>query len=136
MVFDLAKIDTKDIYVEEKSEIEKKSNTNQRLKYERERRGWSLGYVATLIDCPDPHTIGRWERGISFPSPRYRHALCELFGKDAEELGLLKRDQDLISDEPLQQPLAVVGREPHEAAYVPRSETCFFFNVKLPCADD
>ena len=72
----------------------KRTMANQRLKHERERRGWSLGYVAASIDCPDPHTVGRWERGTSFPSPRYRQALCELFGKDAQELGLISKEPE------------------------------------------
>jgi transcriptional regulator with XRE-family HTH domain len=74
--------------VERKNVTEKKAIARPQLKYERERRGWALEYVATLINCPDPRTIARWERGAISPSPRYRQVLCETFGKDAEELGL------------------------------------------------
>ncbi len=34
-------------------------------------------------------TVSRWENGVTFPSLYYQQQLCELFGKSAEELGLL-----------------------------------------------
>src|SRR5712671_168773 len=80
--------------VESNHLIEKKAPSKPKLKYERERRGWTLEHVATQINCPDSHMITRWERGTTSPSPRYRQALCELFGKDAEELGLLPKRLD------------------------------------------
>lgn len=62
---------------------------NQRLKRERELRGWSQAKVASEIGT-DPATIGRWERGLSFPYPYFREKLCVLFGKSAPELGLVQ----------------------------------------------
>src|SRR5260370_35676361 len=41
--------------------------TNDQLKRERQRRGWSREYVAEQIGIADPKTIGRWERGVAFP---------------------------------------------------------------------
>ena len=67
----------------------KKRVPNHRLKEEREKRGWTHKDVADLIDLPDAHTVGRWERGVSFPLPHYRQKLCSIFGKSLEELGLL-----------------------------------------------
>jgi transcriptional regulator with XRE-family HTH domain len=64
---------------------------NKRLKYARELRGWSRSYVAERVET-DPQTVARWERGDTFPSPYHRQKLCELFGKNAEELGLIKED--------------------------------------------
>lgn len=69
---------------------ERKRVPNQRLREERERRGLAHRDVAEYIGLPDPHTVGRWERGVSFPHPHYRQKLCQLFGKSAEELGLFK----------------------------------------------
>jgi transcriptional regulator with XRE-family HTH domain len=66
---------------------------NQRLKRERELRGWSQAKVATEIGT-DPATIGRWERGLSFPYPYFREKLCVLFGKSAQELGLVRNKDD------------------------------------------
>ncbi len=71
--------------------VKKKIVPNQRLREERERRTWTLEDVAERIDLPDSHTVSRWERGISFPSARYRQALCRIFEKPPGELGLLRR---------------------------------------------
>jgi transcriptional regulator with XRE-family HTH domain len=62
---------------------------NLRLKYERQQRGWSQGRLAEHIGVPD-YYISRWERGEVQPSPFYQQKLCELFGKTAQELGLLQ----------------------------------------------
>lgn len=69
---------------------ERKRVPNQKLRKERERRGLAHKDVAEHIGLPDPHTVGRWERGVSFPQPHYRQKLCQLFDKSAEELGLVK----------------------------------------------
>jgi transcriptional regulator with XRE-family HTH domain len=61
---------------------------NRRLKYERELRGWSQQYVATQINA-ERYYVSRWEIGTASPRPDYRRKLCELFGMNAEELGLL-----------------------------------------------
>lgn len=65
----------------------------QKLKYEREKRGWSQAVLAehVQIDCK---TIYRWEAGKSIPHPFYRQKLCEAFQISAEELGLLKDKPD------------------------------------------
>lgn len=68
-----------------------KTIPNEQLKYARELCGWSRSYVAERVDS-DPRTVARWERGNTFPSPFHRQRLCELFGKNAEELGLIKND--------------------------------------------
>jgi predicted ATPase/transcriptional regulator with XRE-family HTH domain len=91
-------------HVTKKNQTEKKAISKPQLKYEREQRGWTIAYVATQVDCPDPHMIGRWERGVISPSPRYRQALCELFGKNAEELGFIPRP-DMLHEQALDQPV-------------------------------
>jgi Predicted ATPase len=63
---------------------------NHLLRAEREQRNWSHKNVAERIDLPDPQTVGRWERGMTFPQPHYRQRLCELYGKSAAELGLMR----------------------------------------------
>ncbi|HKF36863.1 MAG TPA: NB-ARC domain-containing protein [Ktedonobacteraceae bacterium] len=62
---------------------------HEQLRYERELRGWSQADLAEKVGC-DTKTIGRWESGERFPRPYHRQSLCEIFGKNAEELGLLK----------------------------------------------
>jgi uncharacterized membrane protein/DNA-binding XRE family transcriptional regulator len=66
--------------------------SNQKLKQEREQRGWSQARVAEQIGT-DPGTISRWERGFSSPSPFFRERLCQLYGRTAGELGLLEQGQ-------------------------------------------
>jgi tetratricopeptide (TPR) repeat protein/transcriptional regulator with XRE-family HTH domain len=66
---------------------------NQRLKAERELRGWSQKYVAEQLGA-DHYYLSRWERGTASPSPYYRQKLCVLFGKNAKELGLLQEEEE------------------------------------------
>jgi transcriptional regulator with XRE-family HTH domain len=76
---------------------------SDRLKYERMQRGWSQARVAELIGT-DAGNVSRWERGRSSPSPYFRERLCQLYEKNAQELGLLKEE------------LADMG-EPREGAF-------------------
>ncbi len=71
---------------------------NQLLRREREIHGWSQARVASELGI-DPATVGRWERGLSFPYPYFREKLCILFGKNAQELGLLQDDEDSVAEE-------------------------------------
>jgi len=82
---------------------------NEQLRRERQRRGWSREYVAEQIGLADAKTIGRWERGVAFPSSYFRQKLCVLFGMLAQDLGLyqeagnnfLVSGQLLISSPPI-----------------------------------
>src|SRR5436305_3247049 len=77
--------------------------SNERLRQERQRRGWSREYVAEQIGIADVKTIGRWERGIAFPRAYYLQKLCALFGMLAQDLGLYPEDgNSLPSTGPLQ----------------------------------
>src|SRR5437660_2634013 len=73
-----------------------KHEHNFLLRRERELRGWSLQKVADELHrlFQDSNAmaadIGRWERGVRAPSPFYREKLCILYGKGADELGLIK----------------------------------------------
>lgn len=62
--------------------------SNERLRHERQRRGWSREYVAEQIGIADVKTIGRWERGVAFPRTYFLQKLCTLFGMLAQDLGL------------------------------------------------
>ncbi len=62
---------------------------NEQLRHERELRGWSQADLAGKVGC-DTKTVGRWENGDRLPRPYHRQALCELFGKNAEEFGLMQ----------------------------------------------
>jgi DNA-binding XRE family transcriptional regulator len=82
----------------EKKETQPAPNT--RLKAQRLKKHWSQVYVATMIGTNDV-TVSRWESGATFPSLYYRQQLCELFGKSAEELGLLPPVEGPEQHEPL-----------------------------------
>lgn len=71
-----------------KNSNEKPAVPNNKLRDARLQRGWSYRDIAEHIEVPDPRTVGRWERGVSFTSPHYRKKLCELFGMDNVDLGL------------------------------------------------
>jgi transcriptional regulator with XRE-family HTH domain len=71
---------------------------NQRLREERELRGWSQKYVTDQIGV-DPYYLSRWERGTATPSPHYRQKRCLLFGKNAKELGLLQEERSTSSEQ-------------------------------------
>ncbi len=64
---------------------------HEQLRYERELRGWSQADLAEKVRC-DTKTVGRWESGDSIPRPYHRQSLCEIFGKNADELGLVKEN--------------------------------------------
>jgi tetratricopeptide (TPR) repeat protein/transcriptional regulator with XRE-family HTH domain len=82
---------------------------NRQLKKERELRGWSQNDVARQLQV-DPYYVSRWERGLTVPSPYYRQQLCSLYGKNADELGLLPR-------------IATEGQQEPDSASPPVAET-------------
>jgi transcriptional regulator with XRE-family HTH domain len=65
----------------------------ERLSSERLRRRWSQLEVADQIGTT-PGNVSRWERGLTSPGPYFRSKLCELFGKSAQELGLIWDESD------------------------------------------
>jgi transcriptional regulator with XRE-family HTH domain len=81
---------------------------NERLRYQRRLRGWTLDDVAERLHRRaksgpelgvDAHMVGRWERGTRRPSPRYVALLCQLFELPADELGLVEDAGDGIKTE-------------------------------------
>jgi predicted ATPase/DNA-binding CsgD family transcriptional regulator/transcriptional regulator with XRE-family HTH domain len=66
---------------------------HRQLQHEREQHGWSQEQVARLIQT-HPRTVGRWERGKAFPSLKFRGELCQIYGKNAEELGLIDKNNE------------------------------------------
>src|SRR5579883_2293728 len=67
---------------------------NDLLRYEREKRGWSQNRLAELIGA-DPTMISRWECGERKPSSFYQEKLCNLFDRDAIELGLVEQRKNV-----------------------------------------
>jgi len=86
-------------------------NTNDILRYEREKRGWSQNRLAELIGA-DTSMISRWECGDRKPGHFYQEKLCDLFGKDAVELGLIEQRKNAESTQPSLTSLEVHPVEP------------------------
>jgi transcriptional regulator with XRE-family HTH domain len=84
----------------EKKAIKELVGCGANLRYERELRGWSqqelvkciLALCAKDSEYPalDTKTVGRWERGEHKPSPYYRKRLCQLFSRNAIQLGFIE----------------------------------------------
>lgn len=74
---------------------------NQKLRYERELRGWSQARVAKEIGTT-PNSVSMWERGLVVPTPYFRERLCTLFEKNAVELGLFDAEMSEVSTEETQ----------------------------------
>jgi len=58
------------------------------LRTERKRQGWTQAKLAEVLGV-STKTVVRWEAGRCVPFPYYRQKLSALFGKTAQELGLL-----------------------------------------------
>jgi tetratricopeptide (TPR) repeat protein/transcriptional regulator with XRE-family HTH domain len=91
------------------------------LKQERELRGWSLQKVADTLGITS-RTVSRWEHGTALPYPHYREQLCILFGKNAQELGLLSQENEQTPEEAISlqpQPLVPLSLENDMKLYDP-----------------
>src|SRR5690242_11207908 len=65
---------------------------HNRLRFEREVRGWSQQDLAEKVGTTQK-IVSRWERGESIPLPYYRQKLCKFLGKNAAELGLINQEE-------------------------------------------
>ncbi|MBV8694758.1 MAG: helix-turn-helix transcriptional regulator [Ktedonobacteraceae bacterium] len=72
-----------------------KTQFQRKLRHERELRGWSQQDLACHLGT-DASRVNKWENGMASPSTYYRQKLIELFGKNAEELGLLTEENSEI----------------------------------------
>jgi transcriptional regulator with XRE-family HTH domain/tetratricopeptide (TPR) repeat protein len=85
-------------------DLKMKPKPNQRLRHERELRGWSQARVAREIGTLE-RNVSRWERGVSSPYPHFREKLCALYGKSARELGFMEDENEQQADPTQQQTL-------------------------------
>ena len=95
--------------------MELRSPFPQQLKRERELRNWSQEELAARVGT-DPKTVSRWENGDVLPRPESREALCTLFGKNAEEFGLLKAKEKRRSSRTDRKGTTTRGPSPVRAA--------------------
>lgn len=74
---------------------------SQRLKHERELRGWSQAKLAEELGTT-PVSVSKWERGLALPSSHFRGQLYALFATDAQKMDLLL-DTNPEHEEPAEQ---------------------------------
>jgi WD40 repeat protein/transcriptional regulator with XRE-family HTH domain len=67
--------------------VNKRLPFHEQLRYERVRRGWSQADLAEKLQC-DIKSVGRWERGESWPQVYLRQKLASLFNISLEELSI------------------------------------------------
>ncbi len=90
-------------------EIIRPASPNLRLRQERIQRNLSQQKLADLLGATQV-TISRWEGGSQQPNTYFREKLCALFGKSAQDLGLISVEpasltqQDALETEPAQSP--------------------------------
>jgi transcriptional regulator with XRE-family HTH domain len=93
--------------------MNKLKKPNKKLQHERELYGWSQAKVAEKLGTTVKR-VGMWECGDIKPDRYYQEKLIGLFGKNAEELGLLGQESG-DDDDP--------QRENIEAASTPQEES-------------
>jgi transcriptional regulator with XRE-family HTH domain/tetratricopeptide (TPR) repeat protein len=59
----------------------------------REEKQWTLEEAAELVGV-HPTIYSQWEKGLTFPRSYARRQLCKMYGKSAEELGLIRDRKD------------------------------------------
>lgn len=88
----------------------------------RKGRGWSQKHLADLLNTSED-CISRWERGLRKPGPHYQVKLCELFQKDAVELGFVepvqRHEDDSVPSTSRRQFMQGVLALPMEKKFVP-----------------
>ncbi len=88
---------------------EQEKQPNEKLRRERELRGWSQQKVAELIGTSN-QAVNRWENGQHKPGRYFQTLLCELFGKNAEELGFMYS----LSSSPFSQEIVIHSKQLNE----------------------
>ena len=84
--------------------MEEARRPNERLRRARVLRGWSQQRVADQINQfpgnarADRELVYRWEAGKRTPGPFYRERLCQVFGMNAEQLGLVELPAPALAD--------------------------------------
>jgi len=77
--------------------MDKPKKPNKKLQHERELHGWSQARVAEKLGTTVKR-VSMWECGDSVPDRYYQEKFCDLYGKNAEELGLIERQE--VPDSP------------------------------------
>jgi tetratricopeptide (TPR) repeat protein/transcriptional regulator with XRE-family HTH domain len=79
-------------------ETARPASPNLRLRQERIQRNWRQQQLADLLGTTQV-TVSRWEGGSQQPSAYFREKLCALFGKSAQELGLISEEPSSLAQQ-------------------------------------
>ena len=101
--------------------MEQHTPFHQHLKYERKQLGLTQAELAEKVGS-DLKTVNRWETGKSLPQPLSRRRLCELFGKNAEELGLNEQPEQDTESSALPYPREDCDEAPHISNFYGRAQ--------------
>lgn len=71
---------------------------NMLLRRERELKGWSQQKLAEKLGTNE-QAVNRWENGVHKPNRYFQTQLCQIFGKNAEELGFMDETFALHNEE-------------------------------------
>ena len=87
---------------------------NHKLRTERKLQGWSQAKLAKVLGVTT-RTVICWEQGLAVPQPNYRKKLGAIFGKTAQELGLLwdTNENYTVQKAPPSQPLQMFPHKCH-----------------------
>ncbi len=101
------------------------THLNEKLTQARLERAWSQTYVADHIGTTFV-SVSRWERGIAFPDPYFRKKLCQLYGKNEEELGLVKKKTKNKKEPSHREAQGELEQPTHDLWNVPYTQSPFF----------
>ncbi len=85
---------------EQESRVDSSRYFGQRLRYLRKLKAWNQERLASEVGTT-LRSIMRWEQGKTLPEIRFQQRLCEIFGKDPEELGFIQERVALTDTPPL-----------------------------------
>jgi DNA-binding XRE family transcriptional regulator len=71
---------------------------NRHLRRERDLKGWSQKTLAEKVGTNE-QVANRWENGKYTPNRYFQTQLCQLFGKNAQELGFMDDPQSEIAEQ-------------------------------------
>jgi len=71
---------------------------NSRLRRERDLKGWSQATLAEKVGTSE-QGVNRWENGHHKPNRYFQTQLCQVFGKDAQELGFMDDPQTATAEQ-------------------------------------
>src|SRR6266566_37295 len=93
--------------------MDKPKKPNKKLQHERELRGWSQARLAEKLGTTIKR-VSLWECGDTVPDRYYQEKLCDLFSKNAQELGFHDNITIDVNNNPQDGNSKATGTHPQE----------------------